>query len=81
MEGHHHELNCDSRKPKDSVYTPAGCLFLEAPMARATHVGPSALSKKTTKGYWALGGLHPDQGYIQILFTLTPSVNQRDPFI
>ena len=27
-----------------------GCLFLKAPVARATHVGPSTVSKKTLPG-------------------------------
>ena len=50
MEGCHHEPNLDSRKPKDSVCTPEGCLFLQDPIARATHVGPSTVSKKTLPG-------------------------------
>ena len=50
MEGGHHEPNLDSRKPKDSVCTPEGCLFLKVPVARATHVGPSTVSKKTLPG-------------------------------
>ena len=81
MEGCHHEPNLDSRKPKDSVCTPEGCLFLQDPIARATHVGPSTVSKKTTRGQWAIYGSHPDQGYIQILITLAQPVNQRGPFI
>ena len=81
MEGHHHEPKQDSIKFKDRVCAPEGCLFLEDLVARATHVGPSTVSKKTTRGHWAIGGSHPDQGYIQILITLAQPVNQRGPFI
>ena len=81
MEGHHHEPKQDSIKFKDRVCAPEGCLFLEDLVARATHVGPSTVSKKTTRGHWAICGSHPDQGYIQILITLAQPVNQRGPFI
>ena len=81
MEGHHHEPKQDSIKFKDRVCAPEGCLFLEDLVARATHVGPSTISKKTTRGHWAICGSHPDQGYIQILITLAQPVNQRGPFI
>ena len=81
MEGRHHEPKQDSIKFKDSVCAPEGYLFLEDPVARATHVGPSTVSKKTTRGHWAICGSHPDQGYIQILITLTQPVNQRGPLI
>ena len=81
MEGHHHEPKQDSIKYKDRVYAPEIYLFLEDPVARATHVGPSTVSKKTTRGQWAIYGSHPDQGYIQILITLAQPVNQRGPFI
>ena len=77
----HHEPKQDSIKFKDSVCVPEGYLFLEDPVARATHVGPSTVSKKTTRGQWAICGSHPDQGYIQILITLTQPVNQRGPLI
>ena len=81
MEGHHHEPKQDSIKFKVRVCASEGCLFLEDLVARATHVGPSTVSKKTTRGHWAICGSHPDQGYIQILITLTQPVNQRGPFI
>ena len=47
MEGHHHEPKQDSIKFKDSVCVPEGYLFLEDPVARTTHVGPSTVSKRT----------------------------------
>ena len=81
MEGRHHEPKQDSIKYKDRVCAPEIYLFLEDPVARATHVGPSTVSKKTTRGQWAIYGSHPDQGYIQILITLAQPVNQRGPFI
>ena len=81
MEGRHHEPKQDSIKFKDRVCAPEGCLLLKDLVARATHVGPSAVSKKTTRGQWAIYGSHPDQGYIQILITLAQPVNQRGPFI
>ena len=81
MEGRYHEPKQDSIKFKDRVCAPEGCLLLEDRVARATHVGPSTVSKKTTRGQWAIYGSHPDQGYIQILITLAQPVNQRGPFI
>ena len=50
MEGHHHEPKQDSIKFKDRVCAPEGGLFLEDRVGRATHVGPSTVSKKTTRG-------------------------------
>ena len=50
MKGHHHEPKRDSRKPKDSVCTPEGCLFPKAPVARATHVGLSLSPRKLYQG-------------------------------
>ena len=81
MEGHHHEPKQDSIKLKDRVCAPEGCLLLKDRVARATHVGPSTVSKKSTRGQWAIYGSHPDQGYIQILITLAQPVNQRGPLI
>ena len=81
MEGRYHEPKQDSIKFKDRACAPEGCLLLKDRVARATHVGPSAVSKKTTRGQWAIYGSHPDQGYIQILITLAQPVNQRGPFI
>ena len=81
MEGYHHEPKQDSIKFKELACGPEGCLFLKDPVARATHVRPSTVSKKTTRGHWAICGSNPDQGYIQILITLAQSVNQRGPFI
>ena len=81
MGGRHHEPEQDSIKFKDRACAPEGCLLLKDRVARATHVGPSTVSKKTTRGQWAIYGSHPDQGYIQILITLAQPVNQRGPFI
>ena len=81
MGGRHHEPKQDSIKLKDRVCAPEGCLLLKDRVARATHVGPSTVSKKSTRGQWAIYGSHPDQGYIQILITLAQPVNQRGPFI
>ena len=58
MEGHHHEPKQDSIKFKDRVCAPEGCLFLEDLVARATHVGPSTVSKKTLPGDTGLYVVH-----------------------
>ena len=81
MGGRHHEPKQDSIKFKDRACAPEGCLLLKDRVARATHVGPSTVSKKTTRGQWAICGSHPDQGYIQILIMLAQPVNQRGPII
>ena len=68
MEGRHHEPKQDSIKFKDSVCAPEGCLFLEVPVVRATHVGPSSVSKnyQGTLGYRLFtprSRLHSDFNY------------------
>ena len=66
---------------KNQLSKPLRDLFLEDPVARATYIEPSTVSKKTTRGHWAICGSHLDQGYIQILITLKQPMNQRGPFI
>lgn len=39
----------------------------------------SQKKKNSTSGHWAIGGMHPDPGYIQILTMLTEPPIQMEP--
>lgn len=58
-----------------------GCVFLKVSVARTTHGwATNCLKKKnSTSGHWAIGGMHPDPGYIQILTMLTEPPIQMEP--